>query len=118
MTHIEHVIPKADFHHHIFEIIENNPSSLELMRETVKAFLSPVAMINRRHIKKNNPLKIKHISHNEDIQHPFKRYNDAGIKIFTYRGQPVDNDTRSIDNHWELLRGVPEFKEIMDAFGI
>ena len=116
---IEHVIPIAHFKEVIFLFLNNwNIETKEAEKEIIKAFLSPVALIQKEHINSNNPQKVKDVKKNQNPYLPFKRYNDSWINIMTFEGNLIDKDSWSLQDHRKLMKKKNDFNEIIEEFNI
>jgi len=113
---VEHVITVSHFKDKIFNLYTQGKLD-ESRIEIVKAFLSPVALIDKKHTNKDNENNVNKGFLIEEI-YPFKRYLNSGIKIVTHDGEIVDNNTWAIENHWDLLRRTEYFKDILKSFNL
>ena len=62
---------------------ENKLKESEL--DIVKAFISPVALIDKLHTHKDNKNNVNKKFNNEE-EYPFRRYINSGVKIVTHDG--------------------------------
>ncbi len=106
---VEHVIPVAYFKDRIFNFYKIGDLE-KAKQEIIKAFLSPVALIDKIHTNKDNQNKIKDSDFDEN--YPFKRYEKAGIKIVTHDGKNIDSSW-SINDHWDFMSRTSNFSEIL-----
>lgn len=115
-VYVEHVIPVAHSQKIISALIKNwQMDDCELNKTIVKAFLSPVALILK---ESESKIEKAQRNSNDTPNIPFKRYNNTWINIFTCEWKRIDNNHWSIEDHRALLRRMPDFKEIMEEFGI
>lgn len=106
---IEHVITRKHLKHKIYNLYKSNNLT---DKEIVKAFLSPVALINKIHtVTLNKKIEI-------DDNYPFKRYKKITCDIVTFENTLINKDTWTMQDHWSLLRKEDEFKSILKEFGI
>lgn len=108
---IEHVIPVAHFKDKIYNLTMQNRLA-ESKIEITKAFLSPVALIDKFHTHKDNEKRLKDSYYEE--KYPFRRYISSGINIVTHDGQEIDNESWTIEDHWNLLRRTYPFSQMLD----
>lgn len=113
---VEHVITVSHFKDKIFNLYTQGKLD-ESRIEIVKAFLSPVALIDKKHTNKDNENNVNKGFLIEET-YPFRRYLNSGIKIITHDGEKVDNNTWTIENHWNLLRRTEYFKDILKSFNL
>lgn len=113
---VEHVVTVSHFKSKIFNLYKNDKLE-ESKLEIVKAFLGPVALIDKRHTHKDNENNVNKGFLIEEL-YPFKRYINSGINVVTHDGQKVDNNTWTIEYHWNLLKRTEYFKDIIKSFNL
>lgn len=103
---IEHVTPVASLRD---QLLKNSKLS---DKDIAESLLSPVALLT-----KDVEKSIEEVSITSDLSHSFRRYTKYGIQIVAHNNTPVSANW-SIKDHWNLVAQTPQYKEIMDYYGI
>ena len=105
---IEHVIPVAALRNKLLEYLNSD----ELDKKLAESILSPVALLDKKSIK-----KIKDVATIDDLEYPFRRYSNCDIKIRAHNSTPV-SDNWNMEDHWKLVYESLELRKIMDEYHI
>lgn len=98
----EHVIPIA-------ELVSRYQSGIKFE----ELIFYPVARISKESDKKLTSIGLGKRGY--DLERPFKRYVGANICIKTHHGDMIDACSWSMRDHWSLVFGTEELKEILKS---